>query len=327
MKALLVFEYRHGKLTEANSELFSFAAGLDAQYSGVLVGEESALPAFEGKLYLGDIAVCKEYNPQLHTEIILQAAQKENPDYIVFTHSSYGWDLAPRVASRLGIGQISEIIGVSEGKFEVGCCNGKMRRLVRPATPKAVLTIQEGAFPFTGKTGGTPEVENLVPRMAGARLEFVGYKEAGKRELDLAGAEVIVSAGRGVGKKENIPAIAELAKVLKGEMGASRPVVDAGWVEHSRQVGATGQIVSPKLYVACGISGATQHLTGMRNSEFIVAVNKDKDAPISEVADIMVIADVIPFVTALTGKLKKCNCSGRQNSEFRSQNEDASDKI
>jgi electron transfer flavoprotein alpha subunit len=305
MKALLVFEYRRGKLTEANLELLSFASGLGAQRSGVLVGEEALLPAFEGRLYLGDIAKCKEYDPELHAEIVLQATQQENPDYIVFIHSSYGWDLAPRVAAKLKIAQVSEITGLSDGKFEVGCCNGKMRRLVRPGTPKAVLTLQEGAFPFAGKSEGTPEVETLVPAGTGSGLEFAGYEEAEKRGIDLANAEVIVSAGRGVGKKENIPAIAELARRLKGELGASRPVVDAGWVEHYRQVGATGQVVSPKLYVACGISGAMQHLIGMRNSEFIVAVNKDKDAPISEVADVMVIADVMPFVAALTEKLRK----------------------
>lgn len=305
MKALLVFEHRRGKLLQANSELFSFASGLGAQSSVVLVGEEAFLPAFQGKLYFCDIALCNECDPGLHADIILQAAEKENPDYIVFVHSSYGWDLAPRVAARLGLGQISEITGLSAGKFETACCGGKMRRLMRAAAPKAVLTIQPGAFPFTGKSGGKPEVEKLVPGRAGSGLEFTGYEEPEKHEVDLAKAEVIVSAGRGVGKKDNIAAIAELAKSLKGELGASRPVVDAGWLDHNRQVGSTGHIVAPKLYVACGISGATQHLTGMRNSGFILAINKDKDAPISEVADVMVIADVMQFVTALTGQLKK----------------------
>ncbi|PJA16180.1 MAG: electron transfer flavoprotein subunit alpha/FixB family protein [Elusimicrobia bacterium CG_4_10_14_0_2_um_filter_56_8] len=305
MKSLLVFEYRRGKLTEANLELFSFAAALGAETAGFLVGRESLLPAFSGKLYLADIALCKDYNPELHAGLILQAAQKENADNIVFIHSSYGWDLAPRVAAKLKAAQISEITGIIEGKFETGCCNGKMRRLVQPTTPKAVLTIQEGAFTFTGKAEGIPVVEKTEATAPAPGLEFAGYEEPEKREVDLSKAEVIVSAGRGIGKKDNVPAIAELAKALNGELGASRPVVDAGWVEHNRQVGATGQIVSPKLYVACGISGAIQHLTGMRNSEFVVAVNKDKEAPISEVADIMVIADVMPFVAALTGKIKQ----------------------
>jgi len=115
---------------------------------------------------------------------------------------------------------------------------------------------------------------------------------------------VIVSAGRGIGKKENVPIIAALAEALGGELGASRPVVDAGWVEHSRQIGTTGQVVSPKLYVACGISGAIQHVAGMKKSEFVVAINKDKDAPIGEASDVLVVADLMQFVPILTAKLK-----------------------
>jgi electron transfer flavoprotein alpha subunit len=116
---------------------------------------------------------------------------------------------------------------------------------------------------------------------------------------------VIVTAGRGIGKKDNVPVIAALAKALGGELGASRPVVDAGWVEHSHQVGTTGQTVSPKLYVACGVSGAIQHLAGMKKSDFIIAINKDKDAPIGEIADVLVVADVLQFVPKLTAKLAR----------------------
>jgi electron transfer flavoprotein alpha subunit len=181
-----------------------------------------------------------------------------------------------------------------------------MRRLVRPSTPQVVLTLQEGAFPSRGAPAGTPAVEKLGPSAAAAAgLEFAGYEEPEAREVDLSKAEVIVGAGRGVGKKDNIPALAALARSLGGELGASRPVVDAGWVSHNRQVGATGQVVSPRLYIACGISGAIQHLAGMRNSGFIVAVNTDRDAPIAEVADVQVVADVMPFVSALNEKLKR----------------------
>ena len=121
-----------------------------------------------------------------------------------------------------------------------------------------------------------------------------------KEGLDLTKAEVIVSAGRGIGKKDNIPLIAALAKALGGELGATRPVVDAGWLDHSHQVGTTGQIVHPKLYMACGISGSIQHLAGMKQSDYIVAINKDKDAPIGTVADVLVVADVLQFVPVLT---------------------------
>ncbi len=301
MKTLLIGEYREGKLLDSTYELLGFAEQLGAETAMLLVGSENQLPAYGGTLYLADVAACAEYNPDLHKQLILDAVQKENPDYIVFLHSSYGWDLAPRVSASLKIAQVSEITGIVEGGFEVGCCNAKMRRTVKPNSAKAVLTIQAGAFPVL-QPGGSPQLQKVSAAGSGT-LEFMGYEPAEKKDVDLGKAEIIVSAGRGIGKKDNVPVIAALAKALGGELGASRPVVDAGWVEHSHQVGTTGQTVSPKLYVACGISGAIQHLAGMKKSDFIVAINKDKDAPIGEIADVLVVADVMQFVPALTAKL------------------------
>ncbi len=305
MKALLVCEYREGKLLESSYELAAFADALGAEKSVVLIGSEPEVPKINGKVYLADAGKYDEYNPDLHKRIILEAASRENPDYIVFIHSSYGWDLAPRVAAALRAGQVSEIVGIIEGQFETGACNAKLRRTVKPNTGKTVLTVQAGAFSASGAPQGAPQVEKIELPDAASRIEFGGYEPAPKKEVELNRAEVIVSAGRGVGKKENIPVIEGLARALGGELGASRPVVDAGWVEHSRQVGTTGQSVAPKLYVACGISGAIQHVAGMKKSEFVVAVNKDKDAPIRDVADVLVVADVMQFVPALTAKLKK----------------------
>jgi electron transfer flavoprotein alpha subunit len=301
MKTLLIGEYREGKLLDTTYELLGFARQLGAETAMLLVGSASQLPAFGGTLYLADAAQCGEYNPDLHRQLILDAVQKEDPDYIVFLHSSYGWDLAPRVAARLRVAQVSEVIGLDGGSFEVGCCNAKMRRTVKPATGRAVLTVQAGAFPAL-QPGGTPRVQ-AVAATAATCVTFAGYEPAEAKDVDLARAEVIVTAGRGVGKKENVPVIQALARALGGELGASRPVVDAGWVEHSHQVGTTGQSVSPKLYIACGVSGAIQHLAGMKKSDFIVAINKDKDAPIGEVADVLVVADVLQFVPALTAKV------------------------
>ncbi|MBT0653465.1 electron transfer flavoprotein subunit alpha/FixB family protein [Geomobilimonas luticola] len=301
MKTLLIGEYREGKLLDSTYELLGFAGQLGAETAMLLVGSDSQLPACGGTLYLADASQCGEYNPDLHKQLILDAVQKENPDYVVFLHSSYGWDLAPRVAAKLRVAQVSEVIGLAEGGFEVGCCNAKMRRTVKPATPKAVITIQAGAF-APQQPGGNPSVQKVTASVM-SNVTFTGYEPAEAKDVDLTRAEVIVTAGRGVGKKENVPVIAALAKALGGELGASRPVVDAGWVEHSHQVGTTGQTVSPKLYIACGVSGAIQHLAGMKKSDFIVAINKDKDAPIGEVADVLVVADVLQFVPALTAKL------------------------
>jgi len=302
MKALLVGEYRHGKLLETTYELLSFAGQLGAESAMVLIGSEAQAPSFSGKLYLAPVAKYGEYNPDLHKKLVLEAVAKENPDYIVFVHSSYGWDLAPRVAAALKAGQVSEVVALAEGKFEVTCCNAKLRRSVAPRTAKTVVTIQAGAFNLQEEPQGTPQLEHLELAESTGKVEFLGYEAAVQKEVDLTRAEVIVSAGRGIGKKENVPVVAALAKALGGELGASRPVVDAGWVPHSHQVGTTGQTVNPKLYVACGISGAIQHLAGMKKADFIVAINKDKDAPIGEIADVLVVADVMQFLPAWTAR-------------------------
>lgn len=305
MKALLICEQREGKLLESTYELLAFAEYLGAEAAMLLVGSESSVPASSGRLYLAEAEQYGEYNPDLHKQLILEAARREDPDLIVFLHSAYGWDLAPRVAATLKIAQLSEVVDAADGKFEVPCCNAKMHRTVASKTAQVVLTIQVGAFNYSGTPAGRPQIERLELAESVSRVEFAGYEAAAKKELDLTKAEVIVSAGRGIGKKENIPVIAALAEALGGEVGATRPVVDAGWVEHSHQVGTTGQIVHPKLYVACGISGSIHHLVGMKKSDFIVAINKDKEAPIGSVADVLVVADVLEFVPALTTRLAK----------------------
>jgi electron transfer flavoprotein alpha subunit len=305
MKALLICEYLQGKLLESTYELLAFADRLGAGKVMLLIGSDAQAPNFDGKVYLADAGKYGEYNPDLHKCLVLETAQKERPDYIVFVHSSFGWDLAPRVAAALKAAQVSEIVGVVDGKFEVPSCNAKMRRLLTPKTKQAVLTIQAGAFSYQGEDRGVPQLERVDLAGSTPRVEFTGYEAAEKKAVDLAKADVIVSAGRGIGKKENVETIAALARALSGELGATRPVVDAGWVEHSRQVGSSGQIVAPKLYVACGISGAIQHIAGMKKSDFIVAINKDKDAPIGEVANVLVVADVMQFVPALTARLQK----------------------
>ena len=304
MKLLLVGEYREGKLLESTYELIGFAKQLNAEFDLFLVGSKDQLLQVDAKLYLADVATAGEYNPSLHKQLILDAADKAGADTIVFLHSSSGWDLAPRVALALNAAQVSEVVEVTADGYLLPACNAKLRRTVKSATTKTVVTLQGGAF-MAADPDGAPQVEELSSSAitSNGNTEFGGYEQAEAGEVDLGKAEIIVSAGRGVGKPENVEMIQALAKALGGEYGASRPVVDAGWVPHDRQVGTTGQVVSPKLYVACGISGAIQHLAGMKKSEFILAINTDKDAPINEVADVLVVADIKQFAPALTAKL------------------------
>lgn len=303
MKALLIAESRDGKVIGSSSELIAFAREMQADSVMFMVGSGDSLPGFEGRLYLADSGRYGDYNPAVHKQLILEVVAKEQPDLIVFSHSSYGWDLAPRLAYSLGAAQISEVSEIQEKMVVVPCCNSKLRRRLKAHTAVTVVTLQAGAFSLNEAPQAKPVITAVDTNAAG-NITFLGYEQAAEADVDLAKAGVIVSAGRGLGSKENIAMVAGLAKALGGEYGASRPVVDAEWVEHARQVGTTGQTVAPKLYVACGISGAIQHLAGMKKSEFIVAVNTDRDAPIGEVADVLVVADVKQFLPELTQRIQ-----------------------
>ncbi len=302
MKTLLVAEYRDGKLLSSTYELVAFAQQLGAESAMFLVGAESAMPAYSGTLYLADAGKYGEFNPAVHKQLLLDVIAKEQPDMVVFSHSSYGWDLAPRISLALGAAHVSEVVEVKDGVPVAPVCNAKLRREVKGKTAQTVVSLQAGAFGLSDEPSGSPTVVS-IDTDAAPQLEFGGYEAAETGGVDLSKADVIVSAGRGIGKPENLEMIKNLAKALRGEYGASRPVVDSEWAEHTRQVGTTGQTVSPKLYVACGISGAIQHLAGMKKSEFVVAINTDKDAPIGEVADVLVVADLKEFVPALTSRL------------------------
>ncbi len=302
MKILLVAEYRDGELLNNSYELVAFAGQLGADSAMFLVGSEGVLPAYNGTLYLADVDKYGEFNPAVHKQLLLDVIAKEQPDMVVFAHSSYGWDLAPRISLALNVAHVSEVIDIVDGVPVVPACNSKLRCDVKAKTAQMVLTLQGGAFGLEDHPTGNPTVVPINTETA-SEMEFCGYEEAEPGGVDLSKAEVIVSAGRGIGKPENMEMIEELAKALKGEYGTSRPVVDSEWADHTRQVGTTGQTVSPKLYVACGISGAIQHLAGMKKSEFIVAINTDRDAPIGEVADVLIVADLKEFVPAMTEKI------------------------
>jgi electron transfer flavoprotein alpha subunit len=213
------------------------------------------------------------------------------------------------VAAALDAAFVSDCFGIDteggEPAFLRRVFNGKFDARVKAKAEPVVVTFQPGATkPFDGSTDGS--VSELDPKLGEIRTKFQEVKEAEAKGVDLTKASVIVSGGRGLGAPEKFPEVVEpLAKALGGAMGASRPVVDAGWLPHEYQVGSSGQVVAPKLYIAVGISGAIQHLVGMKGSNFIVAINKDPDAPIFEVADLGVVADLFEIVPALTSAVQE----------------------
>lgn len=302
MKVLLVAEYRQGRLAESTSELLGFADTLGGDVSMALVGSPDQLPGFDGRLHFADAGIYGEYDSELHKRLLLQAVEAETPDLIVFMHSSYGWDLAPRISAALEVALVSGVAGMDGDGFTTRCCNGKMRRTVTAMTSPAVLTLLPGAFPSVQPEGVSPELHPMEASGVPV-VEFIRYEPPSTGGIDLTRSDVIVCAGRGVGSREKVGHVRALADALGGEVGATRPVVDAGWLEHGRQIGSTGQSVSPGLYVACGVSGAIQHLAGMKGAGFVIALNTDRDAPIVEVADLLVVADLEEFLPMLTAKL------------------------
>jgi electron transfer flavoprotein alpha subunit len=202
---------------------------------------------------------------------------------------------------------VSDCFDVAEGPvFQRRVFNGKLDATLSSSGGTVVATMQPGATAaFEGSSDGSVSKLDVSIDAGSLRTKFIEVKQAESRGVDLSKADIIVSGGRGVGAPEKFTEVIEpLASVLGGAMGASRPVVDAGWLPHEYQVGSSGQVVQPKLYIACGISGAIQHLVGMKTSNFIIAINKDADAPIFEVANLGVVADLFEVVPALTKALQ-----------------------
>jgi electron transfer flavoprotein alpha subunit len=313
---LVVAEISKGAIREASYELVAIARSLAEagghQVNGLVIGSGvgDLAKAFAskgaGKTYVVDSAAAANFNPEVYGKAIKAAAKAANASLVLISNTPTGWDVAPRVAAGLDCAFVSDCFKASASgsdfTFVRRVFNGKLDAEIQ-ATGQTVATIQPGAVSaFTGSSDGATEA---LSTDLGAKSKFVEIKIAQSTGVDLTKADVIVSGGRGVGSPEKFPEVIQpLADALGGAMGASRPVVDAGWLDHPYQVGSSGQVVAPKLYIAAGISGAIQHLVGMKASNFIIAINKDPDAPIFEVANIGVVADLFDIVPALTAAVK-----------------------
>jgi electron transfer flavoprotein alpha subunit len=251
------------------------------------------------------------YTAEASAAAIKAAIQACGADLILVSNTPTGWDVAPRIAAALDAAFVSDCFQVSAGAdglvFKRRVFNGKLDAKITTKSEKVVATVQPGArAPFAGASEGSVEKLSVAIDPAAFRSRFVEIKKSEAKGVDLSKASIIVSGGRGVGAPDKFPEVIKpLADALGGAMGASRPVVDAGWLPHEYQVGSSGQVVSPKLYIACGISGAIQHLVGMKTSNYIIAINKDPDAPIFEVANLGVVADLFEIVPALTAAVKQ----------------------
>ena len=311
---LIVTEIQNGTIREASYELAAFAQKVAGETGGsvksLVMGQGADSLASEfaskggGETYVADGEAFANYNVEAANAAIQAAVAASGADLVLISNTPTGWDVAPRVAAALDAGFVSDCFAIAaEGSkpvFQRRVFNGKLDATVSTSADQVVATVQPGATaPFEGSSDGTTtKLEVTVPEL---KARFKEIKQAEAKGVDLSKAEIIVSGGRGVGAPEKFEEVIQpLADALGGAMGASRPVVDAGWLPHEYQVGSSGQIVQPKLYIAVGISGAIQHLVGMKASNFIIAINKDPDAPIFEVADLGVVGDLFEVVPALT---------------------------
>jgi electron transfer flavoprotein alpha subunit len=313
---LIVAEIQNGRIREASYELASFAQKLPGDVHSLVVGKDIGGLAEEfakkggGSVHAADHELLANYNVEAWSAAIRAAIDASGANLILISNTPSGWDVAPRIAAALDTAFVSDCFNI-EAEGDGFIChrrvfNGKLDARIRATGDKIVATVQPGATAaFEGSTDGSVSSLDVSLSADGLRARFVETKQAETQGVDLTKADIIVSGGRGVGAPEKFTEVIQpLADILGGAMGASRPVVDAGWLPHQYQVGSSGQVVQPKLYIAVGISGAIQHLVGMKTSNFIIAINKDPDAPIFEVADLGVVADLFEIVPALTEAVK-----------------------
>jgi electron transfer flavoprotein alpha subunit len=314
----VVLEEREGRIGRISWEAVAagqrLAAQLGLALNAVLPGSSTESLAAEvaakapGKVVRVEHPLLASYTADGFSLALEQFFAAEQPDYVVFPHTYQVRDYAPALAARLGQVLISDVVAISEGPlFTRQLMQGRLTGSYRHSgSGPCFISVQAGAFRADTVEPGTAAITTFEPTIEAARIRTKpGERFRGSAQtVDLGSAPLIVSVGRGIKEADNIPLVQELATALGAELAASRPICDSGWLPMERQVGSSGQTVSPKLYVAVGISGAIQHLVGMKGSQCVVAINKDPDAPIFEVADYGIVGDLFEVVPALTEAVK-----------------------
>jgi electron transfer flavoprotein alpha subunit len=322
MSILAVLEQRGGAWHRMSWETVAAAQQLGAELgqpvSAAVVGGEVGTLAGElatkqlERVYAVEHELLKDYTPEGYTAALRQLIEKVKPRLVLFPHTYQVRDFAPKLATALGRVMVSDVVAhrIDGGELVLvrQLFQGKMNVDVRFAgEPPWFASVQAGAYRADKVTPGSAAVEKFTPELSAStiRTKPLELFRESQRAVDLTAAEIIVSVGRGIKEAENIPIVKQLADALGAELAASRPICDNGWLPMERQVGSSGQTVSPKLYLAVGISGAIQHLVGMKGSKTIVAINKDPEAPIFEVADYGIVGDLFQVVPALVEEIKK----------------------
>ncbi|MBT8342750.1 MAG: electron transfer flavoprotein subunit alpha/FixB family protein [Desulfatitalea sp.] len=246
----------------------------------------------------------ENYIAETWSAVVADVTRANDVGLVCMASTSMGKDLMPRVAATLGAGMASDVLGFDGATFTRTMWAGNAYANVEITTPIKVCTVQGTAFDTAEKAGDSP-VESFMPTIPEAKTRFIGFNESVSERPDLTEASVIVSGGRGLKGSENFKLIEDLADLFGGAVGATRAAVDAGWMPNDLQVGQTGKIVASDIYFAIGLSGAIQHMAGMKNSKYIIAINKDEEAPIFEIADAGLVADLFKVLPEITNTIRK----------------------
>lgn len=310
MTILVVAEHRRGELRAVSLEAISVGRSL-ANTAGVelhvaIIGgnvtKHAEMLNREGVDAIHAIPEGEEFNHDIYLEAVSTITAQSNPSLIIIPHTVNGLDYAPAVASRLDWPLLPDVIDVDQDDSIIASremFGSKVISTVESPTP-AVITIRPGEWPPADGSGDAEIHElSLTIDEEAIRSTVTGFQEVAGGDVDITEADVLVSVGRGIGEEENLELIENLATALGATVSASRPIIDNGWLPKNRQVGQSGKTVAPDIYIAIGISGAVQHVAGIKNVDTVIAINVDPDAPIFDIADIGIVGDLFDVVPAL----------------------------
>jgi len=314
---LVFVEQRNGQLRKASVEALSEAKrrAQGQKVTALLVGSGVKALAAEVAKYgpdsvlVVDSAAMADYSTEAFALATAEAVKKADPKYVFAAHTAMAKDFIPRVAARLDAPCVSDVMALRQEGDNISpvrpMYSGKCWGVYEITAPLSFITLRPNVFAVGEANGGGAAIEDLAVNADKVRAKVVAVHASEGAKIELSEAAIIVAGGRGIKGPENWPVLQSLCDALGAALGASRAVVDAGWIDHQFQVGQTGKTVSPQLYFACGISGAIQHLAGMSSSKVIVAINKDPDAPIFKFANYGIVGDVLEVVPKLTSAVRK----------------------
>ena len=318
MKILCFVQYDDNLINSVSKEAIALGQEIKEKLNGtldILTFNEQAANELSGYEANQVLMIKNEnlntYNPLHYTSAVEQTLNNNEYDLFIVGHTYQARDWVPRLSARCDIPFISDcidyIIESTSIEWIRSLYRAKINSQLKSNSTQTIISVQSGCFKADNIKSGSSSINAINIDLSNVQKTIIPgekFKESGS-QIDLTSSDVIISIGRGIGKEENIPLAKELADLTGGLLASSRPVVDSGWLDHSLQIGSSGQVVSPKLYLALGISGAIQHVVGMKGSKSIIAINKDPNAPIFELSDYGVVGDILEIMPKLAAAIKE----------------------